>query len=421
MKYTNTMLMHMMTVLEEQIKNSKIENAKVYYPHGDDSNLFNEKYRELCLMPDNNFDINDVYFRRIVEIKFDKLNLTLTLFSGCYEQGNNAIIIHDLKKNETSSYVIGLNNNYKLFDKIDDICERLSVKLSDNEYTTSIPNISPFIITDISNERDSYVATPENTNDRYYRKIPDLEDAEINFKTSKIDNDNVCKITKELMPNIIYDPKEVNKLKNALDNIITVLDAYGTIENIIDLDELSNLTRSLFWEYLNNESFFNLDRDQEMGGFLDRLPMLRLIDRFDYCLWNLSDYYEWKDMKMNIYNFVKILQNELNSLKLVYKIETSLNVYHRGLDVLVYDDTNNILLYVCKMSDDIFIESKESDFEIVEVKEHLEKMYLFMHVLITENIIFYEKMMTLIVDDTINDLRNDLFKNNDSDDNKFNI
>ena len=44
MKYTDTMLMHMMTVLEEQIKNNKIEDAKVYYPHGDDSKLFNKKF-----------------------------------------------------------------------------------------------------------------------------------------------------------------------------------------------------------------------------------------------------------------------------------------------------------------------------------------------------------------------------------------
>lgn len=405
MKYTNTMLMHMMTVLEEQIKDNKIEDVKVYYPQGDDSKLFNEKYRELCFMPDNNFDINDVYFRRIVEIKFDKLNLSLTLFSGFYEQGISAIIIHDLKKNETSSYTIILNNNYKLFDKIDDICERLSIKLADNE-SNNMPNISPFIITE------------------------EIDDIEINFKTNKSDDDKVCKITKRMMSDRIFNPTEVNKLKIALDNIMTVLDAYGTIENIMDLDELSNLTRSLFWEYLNNKSFFNLDCDQEMGGFLDRLPMIRLIDRFDYCLWNLSDYYEWKGTTMSIYNFIKILQNELNSLKLVYKIETSLNVYHKGLDILVYDDTNNILIYVCKMSDEIFTESKESDFEMTDMKDHLDEMYLFMHVIITENIIFYEKLMKLVVDDALtemgkdmfkNDIGKDIFKNDDSDDNKFNI
>lgn len=405
MKYTNTMLMHMMTVLEEQIKDNKIEDVKVYYPQGDDSKLFNEKYRELCFMPDNNFDINDVYFRRIVEIKFDKLNLSLTLFSGFYEQGISAIIIHDLKKNETSSYTIILNNNYKLFDKIDDICERLSIKLADSE-SNNMPNISPFIITE------------------------EIDDIEINFKTNKSDDDKVCKITKRMMSDRIFNPTEVNKLKIALDNIMTVLDAYGTIENIMDLDELSNLTRSLFWEYLNNKSFFNLDCDQEMGGFLDRLPMIRLIDRFDYCLWNLSDYYEWKGTTMNIYNFTKILQNELNSLKLVYKIETSLNVYHKGLDILVYDDTNNILIYVCKMSDEIFTESKESDFEMTDMKDHLDEMYLFMHVIITENIIFYEKLMKLVVDDALtemgkdmfkNDIGKDVFKNNDSNDNKFNI
>ena len=275
MKYTDTMLMHMMTVLEEQIKNNKIEDAKVYYPHGDDSKLFNKKYKELCSMPDNNFVIdNNSYFKRIVEIKFNKLNLILTLFSGfVYEQGKTAIIIHDLKKNETSSYTIILNTNCKLFDKIDDVCERLSVKLADNE-SNDTPNISPFTITDINTERNYYDATQEN---------------------NAIDNDKVCKITKRMMSDRIFNPTEVNKLKIALDNIMTVFDACGTIENIMDLDELSNLTRSLFWEYLNNESFFNLDCDQEMGGFLDRLPMIRLIDRFDYCLWNLSDYYEWKN------------------------------------------------------------------------------------------------------------------------------
>ena len=232
------------------------------------------------------------------------------------------------------------------------------------------------------------------------------------------------------MSDRIFNPTEVNKLKIALDNIMTVFDACGTIENIMDLDELSNLTRSLFWEYLNNESFFNLDCDQEMGGFLDRLPMIRLIDRFDYCLWNLSDYYEWKNTTMSIYNFTRILQNELNSLKLVYKIEASLNVYHKGLDILVYDDTNNILIYVCKMSDEIFTESKESDFETTDMKDHLDEMYLFMHVIITENIIFYEKLMKLVVDDALtemgkdmfkNDIGKDIFKNDDSDDNKFNI
>lgn len=407
MKYTDTMLMHMMTVLEEQIKNNKVEDAKVYYPHGNDSNLFNEKYKELCSMPDNNFvnNNNNNYFKRIVEIKFNKLNLIITLFSGFYEQGKTAIIIHDLKKNETSSYTIILNNNYKLFDKIDDICERLSIKLADNE-SNNMPNISPFIITE------------------------EIDDIEINFKTNKSDDDKVCKITKRMMSDRIFNPTEVNKLKIALDNIMTVLDAYGTIENIMDLDELSNLTRSLFWEYLNNKSFFNLDCDQEMGGFLDRLPMIRLIDRFDYCLWNLSDYYEWKGTTMSIYNFTKILQNELNSLKLVYKIETSLNVYHKGLDILVYDDTNNILIYVCKMSDEIFTESKESDFEMTDMKDHLDEMYLFMHVIITENIIFYEKLMKLVVDDALtemgkdmfkNDIGKDIFKNDDLDDNKFNI
>lgn len=405
MKYTDTMLMHMMTVLEEQIKNNKVEDAKVYYPHGDDSNLFNKKYRELCFMSDNNFDIDNTNFKRIVEIKFDNLNLILTLFSGFYEQGISAIIIHDLKKNETSSYTIILNNNYKLFDKIDDICERLSIKLADNE-SNNMTNISPFIITE------------------------EIDDIEINFKTNKSDDDKVCKITKRMMSDRIFNPTEVNKLKIALDNIMTVLDAYGTIENIMDLDELSNLTRSLFWEYLNNKSFFNLDCDQEMGSFLDRLPMVRLIDRFDYCLWNLSDYYEWKDTTMNIYNFTKILQNELNSLKLVYKIETSLNVYHKGLDILVYDDTNSILVYVCKMSDEIFTESKESDFEMTDMKDHLDEMYLFMHVIITENIIFYEKLMKLVVDDALtemgkdmfkNDIGKDIFKNDDSDDNKFNM
>ncbi len=410
MKYTDTMLMHMMTVLEEQIKNNKIEDAKVYYPHGDDSKLFNKKYKELCSMPDNNFVIdNNSYFKRIVEIKFNKLNLILTLFSGfVYEQGKTAIIIHDLKKNETSSYTIILNTNCKLFDKIDDVCERLSVKLADNE-SNDTPNISPFTITDINIERNYYDATQEN---------------------NAIDNDKVCKITKRMMSDRIFNPTEVNKLKIALDNIMTVFDACGTIENIMDLDELSNLTRSLFWEYLNNESFFNLDCDQEMGGFLDRLPMIRLIDRFDYCLWNLSDYYEWKNTTMSIYNFTKILQNELNSLKLVYKIEASLNVYHKGLDILVYDDTNNILIYVCKMSDEIFTESKESDFETTDMKDHLDEMYLFMHVIITENIIFYEKLMKLVVDDALtemgkdmfkNDIGKDIFKNDDSDDNKFNI
>lgn len=412
MKYTDTMLMHMMTVLEEQIKNNKVEDAKVYYPHGNDSKLFNEKYKELCSMPDNNFVNNNTnYFKRIVEIKFNKLNLILTLFSGFYEQGKTAIIIHDLKKNETSSYTIILNTNCKLFDKIDDVCERLSIKLSNNESNNSIININ-------INE-NPYIVTQENTIDIFSRKAPDFEDTEINFKTN--DNDEGSKIRKILMPNGTFDPKEASKLKTALDDIMTVLDTYGTIESIMDLEELSNLTRSLFWEYLNNESFFNLDCEQEIGYFLDKLPMVRLIDRFDYCLWNLSDYYEWKATTMNIYNFTKILQNELNSLKLVYKIETSLNVYHKGLNILVYDNTNNILIYACKLSDEIFTECKESDFEMTDMKDHLDKMHLFMYVMLTENNIFYEKLMKLVVDDALNEMRNDLFKNDDSDDNKFNM
>lgn len=413
MKYTDTMLMHMMTVLEEQTKNNKVEDVKVYYPHGDDSKLFNEKYKELCSMPDNNFVIdNNSYFKRIVEIKFNKLNLILTLFSGfVYEQGISAIIIHDLKKNETSSYSIILNNNCKLFDKIDDVCERLSIKLSDNESNKGIININ--------NDENQYTITQETNIDIFYRKTPDSEDTEINFKTN--DNDEGSKIRKILIPNGTFDPKEASKLKNALDNIMTVLDAYGTVENIMDLDELSNLTRSLFWEYLNNESFFNLDCNQEIGDFLDKLPMVRLIDRFDYCLWNLSDYYEWKGTTMNIYNFIKILQNELNSLKLVYKIEYSLNVYHKGLNILVYDNTNNILIYACKLSDEIFTECKESDFEMIDMKDYLDKMHLFMYVMLTENNIFYEKLMKLVVNDALNEMRNDLFKNDDSDDNKFNM
>lgn len=413
MKYTDTMLMQMMTVLEEQIKNNKVEDAKVYYLHGNDSKLFNEKYKELCSMPDNNFVINNNinYFKRIAEIKFNKLNLILTLFSGFYEQGKTAIIIHDLKKNETSSYTIILNTNYKLFDKIDDVCERLSIKLSDNESNNGIININI--------DENPYITTQENTIDVFYSKIPDFEDTEINFKTN--DNDEGSKIREILMPNGTFDPKEASKLKIALDNIMTVLDTYGTIETIMDLEELSNLTRSLFWEYLNNESFFNLDCSQEIGDFLDKLPMVRLIDRFDYCLWNLSDYYEWKGTTMNIYNFTKILQNELNSLKLVYKIETSLNVYHNGLNILVYDNTNNILIYACKLSDEIFTECKESEFEMIDMKDYLDKMHLFMYVMLTDNNIFYEKLMKLVVDDALNEMRNDLFKNDDSDDNKFNM
>lgn len=413
MKYTDTMLMQMMTVLEEQIKNNKVEDAKVYYLHGNDPKLFNEKYKELCSMPDNNFVINNNinYFKRIAEIKFNKLNLILTLFSGFYEQGKTAIIIHDLKKNETSSYTIILNTNYKLFDKIDDVCERLSIKLSDNESNNGIININI--------DENPYITTQENTIDVFYSKIPDFEDTEITFKTN--DNDECSKIRKILMHNGTFDPKEASKLKIALDDIMTVLDTYGTIESIMDLEELSNLTRSLFWEYLNNESFFNLDCEQEIGDFLDKLPMVRLIDRFDYCLWNLSDYYEWKTTTMNIYNFTKILQNELNSLKLVYKIETSLNVYHKGLNILIYDNTNNILIYACKLSDEIFTECKESDFEMIDMKDYLDKMHLFMYVMLTENNIFYEKLMKLVVDDALNEMRNDLFKNDDSDDNKFNM
>lgn len=413
MKYTDTMLMQMMTVLEEQIKNNKVEDAKVYYLHGNDSKLFNEKYKELCSMPDNNFVINNNinYFKRIAEIKFNKLNLILTLFSGFYEQGKTAIIIHDLKKNETSSYTIILNTNYKLFDKIDDVCERLSIKLSDNESNNGIININI--------DENPYITTQENTIDVFYSKIPDFEDTEITFKTNGVDKGS--KIREILMPNGTFDPKEASKLKIALDNIMTVLDTYGTIETIMDLEELSNLTRSLFWEYLNNESFFNLDCSQEIGDFLDKLPMVRLIDRFDYCLWNLSDYYEWKGTTMNIYNFTKILQNELNSLKLVYKIETSLNVYHNGLNILVYDNTNNILIYACKLSDEIFTECKESEFEMIDMKDYLDKMHLFMYVMLTENNIFYEKLMKLVVNDALNEMRNDLFKNDDSDDNKFNM
>lgn len=331
---------------------------------------------KLYMNDDKFIDVLGFCINRVAVVKYGKF--TFAIYCSYYDVGTAVVLV----KTPTSKEVIVGDDNRLFFDrdyynKCFDICDESDKYMVENKYNELNT------LDELMKAFDKWKRIPDTEGKglhgkrRYTIKSDDELFNKPNMKIRGVDfniKDDSVKEVSGKYSDYINEIKEddsmiemyVNMINEAMDQFnenndneknkkpMTKLDILMEnvkifdIGTIMNMEQLTNLTRYIYHEYYFNDNVqvYNIENDDSeiMPGF-DLKFMLR---EFDVFLQDLRKV-ELKDRQMNIDTLIDLLDDKVHELCRRYELDLDLSMYCEGTRIGMYDENNKCLLYVMDM------------------------------------------------------------------------